>query len=90
MNKAQLVEAVSDKTGITKKKTGNMMDAVIKTLTGALSQGEKVTFVGFGSFQVRQRKERKGVNPQTGQTMQIPAKKVPKFKAGKELRQAVE
>lgn len=90
MNKAQLVEAVSDKIGITKKKAGNVLDAVIKTITGALSQGEKVTLVGFGTFQMRQRKERKGVNPQTRETMQIPAKKVLKFKAGKELRQVVE
>ena len=90
MNKAQLVEAVSDKTGITKKKVGNVMDAVIKTITGALSQGEKITLVGFGTFQVRQREARKGINPQTGQTMQIPAKKVPKFRPGKELREAVE
>ncbi|GAI94660.1 unnamed protein product, partial [marine sediment metagenome] len=83
------VEAVSDKTGITKKKAGNVMDAVIKTITNALSQGEKVTLVSFGTFQMRQRKERKGVNPQTKEALTIPAKKVPKFKAGKELREAV-
>lgn len=90
MNKAQLVEAVSGKTGITKKKAGNVMDAVIKTITGALSQGEKITLVGFGTFQVRQREARKGINPQTKEALTIPAKKVPKFKAGKELRKAVE
>lgn len=90
MNKAQLVEAVSGKTGITKKKAGNVMDAVIKTITGTLSQGEKVTLLGFGTFQVRQREARKGINPQTKEALTIPAKKVPKFKAGKELRKAVE
>jgi len=90
MNKAELVEAVSDKTGITKKKTGNVVDAVTETITDTLSQGEKIILVGFGTFQVRQREERKGINPQTGQTMQIPAKKVPKFRPGKELREIVE
>ena len=90
MNKRELVEAVSDKTGITKKKTGNVVDAVTETITDTLSQGEKITLVGFGTFQVRQREERKGVNPQTKEALTIPAKKVPKFKAGKELRKAVE
>lgn len=66
------------------------MDAVTETITDTLSQGEKITLVGFGTFQVRQREERKGINPQTGQTMQIPAKKVPKFRPGKELREVVE
>ncbi len=89
MNKAQLVEAVSDKIGITKKEAGNVMHAVIKTITGALSQGEKITLVGFGTFQVRQRKARKGINPQTKEALTIPAKKVLKFKAGKDLRKAV-
>lgn len=90
MNKAGLVEAVSDKTGITKKKTGNVVDAVTKTITDTLSQGEKITLVGFGTFQVRQRRARKGINPQTKEALTIPAKKVLKFKAGKELREAVE
>ena len=90
MNKRELVEAVSDKTGITKKKTGNVVDAVTETITDTLSQGEKITLVGFGTFQVRQREERKGVNPQIKEALTIPAKKVPKFKAGKELRKAVE
>lgn len=90
MNKRELVEAVSDKTGITKKKIGNVVDAVTETITDTLSQGEKITLVGFGTFQVRQREERKGVNPQTKEALTISAKKVPKFKAGKELRQAVE
>ena len=90
MNKRELIEAVSDKTGITKKKTGNVVDAVTETITDTLSQGEKITLVGFGTFQVRQREARKGINPQTKEALTIPAKKVLKFKAGKELRQAVE
>ena len=89
MNKAELVEAVSDEIGISKKKAGNVLHAMTKAITNALSKDEKVTFVGFGTFQVRQRKERKGINPQTRKSMQIPAKKVLKFKAGKELREAV-
>jgi len=89
MNKAELIEGVSGKTGLTKKETGNVVDTMTGTITGTLSKGEKVTLVGFGTFQVRERKARKGVNPQTRETIQIPAKKVPKFKAGKSLREKV-
>jgi len=89
MNKAELIEEVSGKTGLTKKKTGNAVDALTETITNTLSKGEKVTLVGFGTFQVRERKARKGVNPQTGEGISIPAKKVAKFKAGKSLREAV-
>ncbi len=90
MNKAQLVEAVSDKTGITKKKAGNVLDTITQTIAHTLSNNEKITLVGFGTFQVRQRKARKGINPQTKEALTIPVKKVLKFKAGKDLRQAVE
>ncbi|MBA7501037.1 MAG: DNA-binding protein [Clostridia bacterium] len=90
MNKAELVSEVSDETGISKRTAKNILDAITKTITGTLSQSEKVTLIGFGTFQVRQRKERKGVNPQTKEALTIPAKKVLKFKAGKELREAVE
>ena len=89
MNKADLVEEVSGKVGITKKDVGDVVDAVTETITNTLKKGEKVTLVGFGTFQVRQRKARRGVNPQTGKTIQIPAKKVPKFIPGKSLREAV-
>ena len=85
MNKAELIEEVSGKTGLTKKKTGNAVDALTETITNTLSKGEKVTLVGFGTFQVMERKARRGVNPQTGGTIQIPAKKVPKFRPGKGL-----
>jgi len=89
MNKAELVEAVSDKTGITKKQAGNVIDAITDTVKETLSKGERITLVDFGTFQVRQRKAREGRNPRTGKKLEIPAKKVPKFKAGKKLREAV-
>jgi len=89
MNKAQLIEEVSDKTGLTKKDVGIVLDAVIETIANSLKKGEKVTLVGFGTFQVMQRKARKGRNPQTGEEIQISAKKVPKFVPGKELREKV-
>jgi len=89
MNKAELIEEVSGKAGLTKKKTGNVVDALTETIANTLSKGEKVTLVGFGTFQVMKRKARRGVNPQTGGTIQIPAKRVAKFVPGKNLRQKV-
>jgi len=89
MNKAQLVEEVANQTGLTRKTSREAVDAVISAITDSLSREERVTLVGFGTFGVRQRKARTGRNPQTGATIQIPAKKVPKFKAGKSLREAV-
>lgn len=89
MNKAELIEEVSGDTGLTKKETGNVVDAMTETITDALSKGEKVTLVGFGTFQVMRRRERKGVNPQTREVITIPAKKVPKFVPGKGLREKV-
>jgi len=89
MNKAELIEEVSGKTGLTKKETGNVVDAMTETITDTLSKGEKVTLVGFGTFQVMKRRARRGVNPQTREAIQIPAKKVAKFKPGKSLREAV-
>lgn len=89
MNKAELVEKVAGKVGLTKKKAGNVVNAITSAITDSLARNEKVTLVGFGTFQVMQRKARKGVNPQTGKIIQIPAKKVPKFLPGKGLRGAV-
>lgn len=89
MNKAELVEEVSGKVGITKKDAGNVVDAVTRTITNTLKKGEKVTLVGFGTFQVASRKARRGVDPQTRKTIQIPAKKVPKFRSGKKLKRNV-
>jgi len=90
MNKADLVEKVANQTGLTKKVSREAVDAIISAITDSLTTEERVTLVGFGTFQVRQRKARKGVNPQTREAINIPAKKVPKFVAGKGLREKVE
>jgi len=89
MNKAELIEEVANNVGITKKETGNIIDATVETITNTLSKGEKVTLVGFGIFQIMERKARRGMNPQTREAIQIPAKKVPKFRAGKNLREKI-
>ncbi len=89
MNKAELVEKVAGEVGLTKKDVNNVVDAVTSAITDSLAGGEKVTLVGFGTFQVQKRKARRGVNPQTGQKISIPAKDVPKFKPGRNLRNAV-
>jgi len=85
MNKAELIEEVRTETGLTKKTSREAIDAIISAITDSLAGEERVTLVGFGTFQVRERKARKGVNPQARRTIQIPAKKVPKFKPGKGL-----
>lgn len=90
MNKAQLVEKVAGEVGLTKKDVNNVVDAMTSAITDSLAGGEKVTLVGFGTFQVQKRKARQGVNPQTGEKISIPAKDVPKFKPGRSLRDAVE
>ena len=90
MNKAELVEKVAGEVGLTKKDVNNVVDAVTSAITDSLAGGEKVTLVGFGTFQVQKRKARQGVNPQTGQKISIPAKDVPKFKPGRSLKEAVE
>ena len=87
MNKAELVEEVSSKVVITQKDTRNIIDAVTEAITDSLSNGERVTLVGFGTFGVMERKARRGRNPQTGEELQIPAKKVAKFVPGNGLRQ---
>ena len=86
MNKAQLVEEVSGEVGLSRRETQKVIDAIIGTIGGTLAAGKKVTLVGFGTFGVRQRKARRGVNPQTGAAIQIPAKRVVKFLPGKGLR----
>jgi len=90
MNKAELIEQVASQTGLTKRTSGKAVDAVVSVISDCLARGEKVTLVGFGTFQVRSRKARRGVNPQTRESIQIPAKKVPKFTAGKALREKVQ
>ncbi len=89
MNKAELVEEVAKKVGLTKKDVNNVIDAMTSAITNALSNKEKVTLVGFGTFLVQRRKARQGVNPQTGDRISIPAKDVPKFRPGRALREAV-
>ena len=89
MNKAELIEQVASQTGLAKRTSGKAVDAIVSAISDCLARGEKVTLVGFGTFRVRSRKARRGVNPQTRQSIQIPAKKVPKFSAGKALREKV-
>lgn len=89
MNKATLIGAIAEAADISKKDAGVALDAVITSIVDALKSGEKVQVVGFGTFEVRQRAARKGKNPQTGADVMIPAAKVPAFKAGKSLKEAV-
>jgi len=89
MNKAGLAEQVSYQTSLAKKTSRQVVDAITSVITDALAREEKVTLVGFGSFRVAERKARTARNPQTGQTVQIPARKVPRFKPGKNLRKKV-
>jgi len=84
-----LLQEVEGKVGLTKKETNNVVDAITSAITDTLAMNERVTLVGFGTFQVMERKARKGVNPQTREAINIPAKKVPKFLPGKGLRKKV-
>ena len=88
-NKAELVSEVAAKTDLTKKEVAAAVDAIFSSIQEDLAKGEKVQLIGFGTFEVRHRAARKGRNPQTGQEIQIPASKVPAFKPGKALKDAV-
>ena len=88
-NKQDLIAKVASATELTKKDAGKAVEAVFAAVTEFLSAGEKVQLIGFGNFEVRERAERKGRNPQTGQEITIAATKVPAFKAGKALKEAV-
>jgi DNA-binding protein HU-beta len=90
LNKTELVSSVAEKSELTKKDAEKAVSAVFASIEEALAKGEKVQLVGFGTFEVRERKARTGRNPQTGEEIQIPAAKVPAFKAGKALKEAVE
>jgi len=90
MNKADLVAAVAEKTGLTKKQAEQAVNAVVESIEEALKKGERVSLVGFGTFEVRSRRPRVGRNPQTGQSITIPAGKAPAFRPGKALRAAVQ
>ena len=89
MNKTELISAVAEKTGLTKKDSDKAIAAALEVITAALAQGEKVQFVGFGGFEVKERAERTARNPRTGETVTVPASKAIQFKAGKELKNLV-
>lgn len=89
MNKTELIAAVAEKTELSKKNAEAAVSAVIDSIVDGLKSGEKVSLLGFGTFEVRSRAARTGKNPQTGAAIQIPAAKVPAFKAGKALKEAV-
>ena len=89
MNKTELVAAVAEKTGMSKKDSEKAVNAAFDTITEALAAGDKVQLVGFGAFEVKERGARIGRNPKTKETIEIPATRVPAFKAGKALKDAV-
>ena len=90
MTKVELIAAVAADAGLTKKDAEKAVNSAVNAITEALKNGEKVSLVGFGTFEVRERPERKGRNPQTKQEITIPASKPPAFKAGKALKDAVQ
>ena len=89
LNKNDIVDAIVEKTGQTKKDTEETLDVLLSVITENIKNGKKVNFTGFGSFVVKKRKGRVGHNPRTGEKMDIPATNVPKFKSGAVLKQAV-
>tara|TARA_R110002073_G_scaffold61286_1_gene154058 strand:+ start:388 stop:660 length:273 start_codon:yes stop_codon:yes gene_type:complete len=89
VNKSELIDLIAESADISKAKAGAALDAVVSGITGALKKGDTVSLVGFGTFSVKSRAARTGRNPQTGATIQIKASKVPGFKAGKALKEAV-
>ena len=89
MNKTDLVNAIAKETGLSKVKSGEALDAFVSAVSESLKKGDKVTLVGFGTFATSQREARKGRNPKTGEVINIPSKRVAKFKAGSELSKSV-
>ncbi|HEC74494.1 MAG TPA: HU family DNA-binding protein [Methylophaga aminisulfidivorans] len=89
MNKSELIDAVAAAADISKAKAAQAVDGMTSAVTGALSKGDQVTLVGFGTFSVRERAARTGRNPRTGEEIKIAAAKIPAFKAGKALKDAV-
>ena len=90
MTKTELIDQVSEKSGLTKKDSGKPVDAILSAMTEALTNGDKVQLVGFGSFEVKERSARTSRNHQTGAAIEIKARKVPVFKPGKALKEAVD
>ena len=89
MRKPELAAAIAEKADISKEKAGEVINVITDQIAQALSKGDSVTLIGFGTFEVRNRAERQGKNPQTGAAITIPAAKVPAFKPGKGLKDAV-
>ncbi len=89
MNKQELIAAIAASTGLTKKDSGAALEAVTASISASLAKGEPVRLLGFGTFDVKSRAARTGKNPKTGESIKIPASKVPSFKAGKEFKEAV-
>lgn len=89
MNKTELVATIAEKAEISKKDAERALNAFTDTVSDTLREGDKIQLVGFGTFEVSERAERTGRNPQSGETMVIPASKIPKFKAGKALKDAI-
>ena len=89
MNKAELINAVAEKAALSKKDSEAAVSAALEAIAAALAEGEEVRLVGFGTFEVKKREARMGRNPKTKEAIQIPASKVPSFKAGKALKDAV-
>lgn len=90
MNKSELIDAIAEKSGLTKADAGRALDATLASITETLGKGDSITLVGFGTFSVKERKERQGFNPKTKTAITIPASQAPVFKAGKNLKDAVE
>ena len=89
LNKNDVVTVLAERADISKNTAGHVLDAFMDLVQTTLNKGDKITLVGFGTFAVKQRQSRTGRNPQTGQTIQIPAKNIPGFKPGKALKDAV-
>ncbi len=89
MNKQELVSAIAEKAGLTKADADKAVNAFVDTVKGAMAKGESIQLIGFGTFSVSERSARTGRNPQTGKEIQIAAKKIAKFKAGKALDEVV-
>jgi DNA-binding protein HU-beta len=89
VTKAEFIDKVSDRSGLSKRDATKAVDAFLDSITDALKNGEAVSFTGFGKFSAQQRAARQGVNPRTGERVQIPAATVPKFSAGSQLKQAL-
>jgi len=89
MNKAEIIAAMAEKAGLTQKDCGKALDAFVATVIDGAKADDKITLVGFGTFEVRNRKARQGRNPSNNEVIQIPASKVPAFKAGKAFKDAV-